>query len=195
MLAKVGYVQPLADLIYSRKRNAAAMRWEETDPRKAFGLDRRELSWFLAAQPPMEVLEVRNYVLRHWGKRWDISFCVDFAQIWGCDTSPMEVLRFLKRFRLEPERFLRYLGGIFDRERIETVTYGFLHGIYRDYLEAAYALGWCMEHSRVLWPAELFTAHDAAMEAVAGSRRRQRSGAWRSPQRAGRTSMSSSWTG
>ena len=167
MLVKVGYVQPVSDLIYSRKRNAAAMCWEETDPRKSFGLNRRELSWFLAAQPPMEVLEVRNYVLRHWSKRWDISFCVDFAQIWGCDTSPMEVLRFLKRFRLEPERFLRYLGGIFDRERIETVTYGFLHEIYRDYLEAAYALGWCMEHSKVLWPEALFTAHAAAMEKLA----------------------------
>lgn len=168
MLAKVGYVQPLADLIYSRKRNAAAMRWEETDPRKAFGLDRRELSWFLGVQPSLEALEVRNYVARHWGKRWSIAFCVDFTQLWGVETSPMEVLRFLRRFGLEPERFLRYLGGVFDQDHIEMVTYGHLYELYRDYLEAAYALGWCLEHSRVLWPAELFTAHDAAMEAVAG---------------------------
>lgn len=167
MLVKVGYVQPLADLIYSRKRNAAAMCWEETDPRKAFGLDRRELSWFLGVQPPMEVLEVRNYVARHWGKRWSIAFCVDFTQLWGVETSSMEVLRFLRRFGLEPERFLRYLGGIFDQDHIEMVTYGHLYELYRDYLEAAYALGWCLEHSRVLWPAELFTAHDTAMEEVA----------------------------
>ena len=62
------YHQPVSDLIYSRKRNAAAMCWEEENPKKAFGLDKRELALFMGTQPPLEVLAVRNYVRRHWGR-------------------------------------------------------------------------------------------------------------------------------
>ena len=38
--------------------------------------------------------------------------------------------------------------------------YATLFGQYRDDLEAAYRLGYCMEHSKVLWPEQLYTAHD-----------------------------------
>lgn len=164
MLVKSGPWEPLSDLIYARKRNAAAMCWEEPDPRKSFGLNKRELSWFLGVQPPMEVLALRNYVQKHWGKRWDLPFCVDFRNLWGCQLSAMEVLRFLKRFRLEPERFLRYLGGVSEETEERYAT---LFELYRDYLEAAWALGYCMEHGKVLWPENLTAAHNAATAELA----------------------------
>lgn len=96
MLVKSGLYRPIADLIFERKKNAAAMCWEESDPKKSFGLNKREMSWFLGVQPPMEVLAVRNYVRRHWGKCWDLAFCYDFFNLWGVHQAPMEVLRFLK---------------------------------------------------------------------------------------------------
>lgn len=164
MLVKSGPWEPLSDLIYARKRNAAAMCWEEPDPRKSFGLNKRELSWFLGVQPPMEVLALRNYVQKHWGKRWDLPFCVDFRNLWGCQLSAMEVLRFLKRFRLDPERFLRYLGGVSEETEDHYAT---LFELYRDYLEAAWALGYCMEHGKVLWPEDLTAAHNAATAELA----------------------------
>lgn len=167
MLAKVGYWEPLDDLIYSRKKNAAAMCWEEPDPRKSFRLNKRELSLLMGMQPPLQTLAVRNYVGRHWGEAWSLPFCMDFCNLWGCRQDPMEVLRFLNRYRLDPDRFLRYLGGEFDRDHIETVCYADLFEIYRDYLNGAYQLGYCLEHSRVLWPPELFTAHDLTMEQLA----------------------------
>lgn len=164
MLVKSGPWEPLSDLIYARKRNAAAMCWEEPDPRKSFRLNKRELSWFLAVQPPMEVLALRNYVQKHWGKRWELPFCVDFRNLWGCQLSAMEVLRFLKRFRLDPERFLRYLGGVSEETEERYAT---LFDLYRDYLEAAWALGYCMEHGKVLWPEDLTAAHNAATAELA----------------------------
>ena len=167
MLAKAGYWEPLDDLIYSRKKNAAAMCWEEPDPRKSFRLNKRELSLLMGMQPPLQTLAVRNYVGRHWGETWSLPFCMDFCNLWGCRQDPMEVLRFLNRYRLDPDRFLRYLGGEFDRDHIETVCYADLFEIYRDYLNGAYQLGYCLEHSRVLWPPELFTAHDLTMEQLA----------------------------
>ena len=167
MLAKAGYWEPLNDLIYSRKKNAAAMCWEEPDPRKSFRLNKRELSLLMGMQPPLKTLEVRNYVGRHWGDVWSLPFCMDFCNLWGNHLDPMEVLRFLNRYRLDPDRFLRYLGGEFDRDHIEAVYYADLFEIYRDYLNGAYQLGYCLEHSRVLWPPELFTAHDLTMEQLA----------------------------
>ena len=164
MLVKSGPWEPLSDLIYARKRNAAAMCWEEPDPRKSFGLNKRELSWFLAVQPPMEVLALRNYVQKHWGKRWELPFCADFRNLWGCQLSAMEVLRFLKRFRLDPERFLRYLGGVSEETEDHYAT---LFELYRDYLEAAWALGYCMEHGKVLWPEDLTAAHNVATAELA----------------------------
>ena len=167
MLAKVGYWEPLDDLIDCRKKNAAAMCWEEPDPRKSFRLNKRELSFLMGVQPSLKTLEVRNYVGRHWGEMWSLPFCMDFCNLWGHHLDPMEVLRFLNRYRLNPDRFLRYLGGVFDRDHIEAVYYADLFEIYRDYLNGAYQLGYCLEHSRVLWPPELFTAHDLTMEQLA----------------------------
>ena len=167
MLAKAGYWEPLDDLIDCRKKNAAAMCWEEPDPRKSFRLNKRELSLLMGVQPSLKTLEVRNYVGRHWGEVWSLPFCMDFCNLWGCQQDPMEVLRFLNRYRLDPDRFLRYLGGEFDRDHIEAVCYADLFEIYRDYLNGAYQLGYCLEHSRVLWPPELFTAHDLTMEQLA----------------------------
>lgn len=170
MLVKSGPWEPLSDLIYSRKKNVAAMCWEETDPRKAFGLNKRELSWFLGVQPPLEVLSIRNYVMKHWRERWGLPFCMDFRNLWGCQVNAMEVLRFLKKHHLAPGRFLRYLDRISDQTDDRYAT---LFELYRDYLEAAYALGRCMEHSKVLWPEDLHAAHDSATEELADKQARE----------------------
>lgn len=174
MLSKAGYWEPIADLVWRRTKNAAAMCWEEDDPRRAFGVDKRELRWIMAVQPAMEALAVRNYVRKHWGETWDLAFCEDFRNLWGVHLSPMEVLCFLKRYRLEPGRFLRYLGGIGEESDL---GYADLFEVYRDYLDAAYGLGRCLTHSRVLWPEDLQAAHDrvtAEWEAAQARREKQR---------------------
>lgn len=170
MLSKAGYWEPIADLVWERKKNAAAMCWEKADPRRAFGVDKRELHWIMAVHPPMESLAVRNYVGRTWGKTWDLAFCVDFCRLWGQHLSPMVVLRFLRRYRLEPGRFLRYMDWMYAEHDL---YYADLFEFYRDYLDAAYGLGWCLEHSQVLWPEDLQAAHDRATAELEERRFRQ----------------------
>lgn len=169
MLSKAGYWQPIADLVWTRKKNAGAMCWEESDPRKAFGVDKRELTWIMEVHPHMKVLEVRNYVRRHWDKTWDLPFCNDFCNLWGGHLNPMDVLRLAKRYRLDPDRLLRYFDGVFAQNEDYYCT---LFELYRDYLDAAYALGRCMEHSAVLWPEQLYTAHDVAVAELADTQAR-----------------------
>ena len=117
----------------------------------------------------MKVLEVRNYVRRHWNKAWDLPFCIDFCNLWGAHLDPMEVLRLAKRYRLDPDQLLRYFDGVFVQNEDYYCT---LFELYRDYLDAAYALGRCMEHSAVLWPEQLYTAHDVAVAELADTQAR-----------------------
>lgn len=168
MLSKLEYWEPISDLVWMRKKNAAAMCWEESDPLRAFNVDKRELTWIMEARPSMETLAVRGYVRRHWGKTWSPAFCEDFRRLWGCDTSPMEVLRFLHKRRLEPGRFLSYMDRVYAG--MDGMYYGDLFVLYRDYLEAAYELGYCLEHSRVLWPEDLTAAHDRVTAELAEKR-------------------------
>lgn len=164
MMVKNELYEPIYDLLTTRKRNAKAMDWNQTDPCKAFNVDKRELRFLLEHKPRLLVLECRNYVLRHWKERWTLGFSMDFCKFWS---DPMEVLKFLKEYKLPPDKFIRYLGGVFDREHIEHFTYNEWYQTYRDYLEAAYALGWSMDHSEVLWPKGLLTAHDLATRKLA----------------------------
>lgn len=166
MLVKLGYREPVADLIYRRKKNADAIDWKQTDARKALGLDKRELNWFMAVQPSLSAIAVKKYVAKHWDKRWDIRFCTDFSRLWGLEVDPMHVLSFLRRFDLEPDRFLRYLEKQYEAEETEVAQYSVLFEVYRDYMEASYLLGRCMEHNTIKWPDQLLTAHDEATGAL-----------------------------
>lgn len=161
MLMKSGLWRPVHDLVYDRKKNAAAMNWDEPDIRKAMNVSKEELGWLTAGHIPVDALAVRNYVEKHWGKRWSLAFCLDFMNLWEDE---MDVLRFLNRFHLDLDRFLRYVGAVYDAQddSIAAVMYSDIFQIYQDYIEAAYAAGWCMEHSDVLWPKQLYTAHTLA---------------------------------
>lgn len=171
MLSKEGYWEPISDLIWERKKNSEAICWEESDPRKAFGVDKQELRYIMSVHPFMQVLTVRNYVRRVWGKTWGMAFCTDFCNLWGRYLSPMTVLRFLRRYQLKPEKFLAYLGQIAS---LCDAYFCELFEIYRDYLDAAYALGLCLEHSRVLWPEDLQAAHDQATQEFANRQAREK---------------------
>ena len=164
MLMKAGLWQPVHDLVYNRKKNAAAMCWEEPDIRKSMDVDKKELALVMEGRVPLDALAVRNYVRKHWNKRWSLGLCADFIGFWE---DHMDVLRLLKRFRLDPDKFLRYVGAVYDEQAggLE-VMYADIFQIYKDYIESAYAAGWCMEHSDVLWPKQLYTAHAQATAAL-----------------------------
>lgn len=164
LLMKSGLWQPVYDLVYNRKKNATAMCWEEPDIRKSMNLDKQELALVMGGRVPLSALSVRNYVEKHWGKHWPLTLCADFIGFWEDE---MDVLRFLNRFHLDPDRFLRYVGTVYDDQAgVLDVMYADIYQIYKDYIESAHAAGWCMEHSDVLWPKQLYTAHTQATAAL-----------------------------
>lgn len=161
MLVKAGLREPVDALIYSRKKFVGVIDWSEPDVRKAMHLTGPELREVIAVKPPMEVLELRNLVRRWFGKQWTIQESVDFCRLWDDSAPGRKVLSFCRRYKLDPDRLVRYLENnqVIDPD-LPWADISDLYQIYRDYLEAAYQLGLCMEHSKVLWPDDLHAAHD-----------------------------------
>jgi len=165
LLVKAGLFEPVTALVYDRKKFADAICWEEPDIRKAMDLDKRELAQLVALQPPMDALICRAKAKRWFGLAWDVSDALDFYNIFGPQVEGMEVLRFCRDHKLDPERLMRYL----DPQRVVDADLPWLDmptvfEQYRDYLDAAYNLGCCLEHSKVLWPEDLQRAHDLFTE-------------------------------
>lgn len=162
MLVKSGLREPVEALITERKKFADLIRWEEPDVRKAMGLSATELREVLELKPPMAALELRNLARRWFSLRWTVGEAADFLQAWGEDTA-RDFLTFCRRYHLEPRRLARYLeeNCVVDPDLTwRDITDVFTE--YRDYLEAAWFLGLCLDHSRVLFPEDLQTAHDQA---------------------------------
>lgn len=162
MLVKAGLYQPVEALVYQRKKFAAAIRWEEPDVRKAMGLTKQELRQVIALQPDFGALECRNYANRHLNAGWSIPDAMDFWNLFWQLDDRMAVLRMCRKYRLDVNRLVRYLAEF--TETIEGLRMWDAYELYRDYIDAAWHLGRCMEHSRVLWPEDLIAAHDTATD-------------------------------
>lgn len=160
MLVKAGLGEPVEALISTRKKFADAMCWEKTDIREAMGLSSTELQELLTLKPPMLVLELRNLARRWFSLRWTIAEAAAFLRIWGNETARY-FLSFCRHYHLEPWRLTHYL----ERNCVVDADLPWLDIVdvfdaYRDYLEAAYLMGMCLEHSRVLFPEDLQASHD-----------------------------------
>lgn len=156
LLVKSGLHEPVRALIENRKKFADAICWEEPDVRKAMNLTAPELREVLERKPPMLALELRNLARRWFSLRWTVREAVDFLQTWG-EEKARYFLSFCRHYHLNPRRLSRYL----EEQRAEGEILDAFEE-YRDYLEAAYLLGLCLEHSRVLFPEDLRAAHDQA---------------------------------
>lgn len=164
LLVKAGLYQPVEAIVWDRKKYAGAIDWEEADIRKSMGLTRRELAQVIALQPPMEAMELRNYANRHFDVKWDIEDALTFYQMWGVNLRPLEVLRFARKYGLSLVRLLRHLVA-WAGDTGDALATAFM--LYRDYLDACYYLGRCLEHTAVLWPEDLRAAHDEATDQMA----------------------------
>lgn len=163
MLVKSGLHSPVMALIYNRKKFADAINWSEPDVRKAMGLTSQELREVLEKKPPIEALALRNLARRWSKKRWTIQEAIDFERQWDYQVPGRYVLSFCRRYKLDPDRLVRYLElhQVIDPD-LPWADMTDVFQIYRDYIEMAWKLGMCMEHGKVLWPDDLHTAHDQA---------------------------------
>lgn len=164
MLVKAGLYGPLEDLVFDRKKNADAINWAEPDIRKAMVLSRQDLSELTALRPPMEAMKVRALARRWFGESWSVRDTLDFYNEFSGPPA-VDFLRLCRKYALKPGKAYDYLEfqACYDPD-LPWMSMADLLVLYRDYLDAAYLLGRCMEHSKVLFPRDLLQAHDEEIE-------------------------------
>lgn len=153
MLMKAGMESVVEDVTHGRRWNAKAIDWTQTDPRKAFGLNKQELNAFMATNRDPDIVKI----YKQQKKRGDPVSMKQAAEL--ATHGGMEIVSFCRKNNRKTMKFVQYLKGNHSQ--------GNLHGTFRywnDYREAAEAIGLEIWKDNVLFPKNLQEAHDAATE-------------------------------
>ena len=156
MLMKAGMKTVVKDFVGRGVKHATVFRWEETDPARAFRLNRQELKDFLATNRNIEIAETYLAMKR----QAPMSECSDWIQN-GLDLR--DLLAEAKKWNISREKLARYLRGF-----VGCAKYGGMSSIgaamrcWKDYLTAAEALNYPLHHENVLMPKGLKEAHETA---------------------------------
>lgn len=160
MLVKLGLTEAVDDLIYRRKWNRAALDWRETDPRKSFELDGRELREWLAEGGSLELLGCYKRLRRSQGK-------ADFMAIQAVRSEAGAVFERLvpklARYGLRPERLAAYIHKERERPGSKRTDMQTLYTEWADYIEDAQLLGYDLSNPVFLTPKDLRKKHAATI--------------------------------
>ena len=164
MLCKAGQLTLINDLMFEGRKNAKIFRWEETDPRRAFGLNGQELRWYLQLGDALHVLHARKVLgcsLEHavgwfdyplsFDHQFEFDMFIKTCREYGAD--PEKARKYLMRFT-----GVRCHGGVFGLDQAAR--------LWRDYLANAQAAGMDVRLQNILMPRDLAQAHENAAEIV-----------------------------
>lgn len=166
MLRKIGLDEPVIDLVYAGKKNADIMNWDETDPRKAFGLTKPQLREWMAAGGEMQTLRVWKGLHKTGSK---VSFQESLSV--SRKLSPKtfrEIVARARKHKINSGHLLKYLDaqtgprchgmGYFDLENAAQM--------WRDYIDAAAKIGYDLSNPIHQMPKYLDAKHNEATTAA-----------------------------
>ncbi len=163
MMLKNGFRDAVSDLVFVGKKNAAAIKWEEKDPRRAFGLTKDELKAFLETGEKNVELVAAYKKLKKGNVKTTFEEIVQHVRTLSHDINYIKFVGVCLEFETVPRRFIKYLerytGGC------HAGGYRHISSIYRhwtDYIEAAKAIGYDLNEYTVCFPKDLQAAHDIA---------------------------------
>lgn len=160
MLLKMGLGDILDDWVHRKKKNAAVLRWEETDPRKAFRLTGAELKEWIDSGGETRALTFRKQLERA-GIRVGIAETAQMVKgTVDLESVMREAFQKVDEWHGNKGQVLRYLRGKSENElqqRLEAATRYWL-----DYIDAAESNGVELWKKKNLLPQDLRQAHDSA---------------------------------
>ena len=160
MLLKMGLTDILSDWVHRKKKNAAVLHWEETDPRRAFRLTGAELKEWIDSGGETRALTFRKFLAKQ-GICAKISEAA--AMLRGtCDLEAQlrKAFRRAEEYHGKKGQVLRYLRDKSENElrgRLEAATRYWL-----DYIDAAESNGDELWKKKNFLPQDLRQAHDSA---------------------------------
>ena len=166
MLAKAGLIEILEDWIFNRKKNADILKWSETDPRKAFGLNGGELRRWIAGGGKPEVLRLRR-LLQKAGIRTDVAQAEEIAKELGYNLKMLKkIFAAARQWHGQEKAALRYLmrfaGGCHVGGGYRTLDAA--ARCWLDYLSMAEQRGAELWKKNELLPENLWAAHEYEVE-------------------------------
>ena len=165
MLRKIGLNEPVIDLVYNGKKNADIMNWDETDPRKAFGLTKPQLKEWMALRGDLQTLRVWKGL-----HKTDSQCSFEQARAVLGKFMPKtfrEIMSRCKRHKIHSGHLLNYLesqtgqrchGGYFSTEQAAQ--------LWRDYIDAAAKIGYDLSNPIHQMPKHLDAKHNEATTAA-----------------------------
>ncbi len=165
LMRKAGLTEALTDLVYKWKKNADVLKWNETDPCKAFGLTKPELKEFLAGDKNLDTLRVLKKV-RAQGGRMTITEADSLRKCIGMNMI-CRILERTKEYRIPVNALLKYLDS-FTGPRCHGmgVTLRHVVGYWGDYIDMADQCGYDLSNPIWQMPKDLEDKHDRLAEAV-----------------------------
>jgi hypothetical protein len=175
MLMKTGMSEVITDLIFRKKWNAAAFKWEEEDPLTSFDLDRNEMKAYLETKKNADTL-AQYKQFRRKGIKCEVA---DLDKIYEISTyKAKDIVRDLKNWKVEPARWLAYIdkahksvnakakSGACGRYGPRMLGKSEIVQYWLDYLHAAEKLGYDLKNPLVQMPRDLYEKHDEATGVV-----------------------------
>lgn len=167
MLMKAGLFGAVEDLTEGKKWNAAAFNWNEPDPLKSFDLNKNEMKEFLAGKKDLDNLAIYKQF-----RRLKIK-CTTANIEWIKEKSPhgkeKTVFKMLKKYRIEPARWIPYIKERAEKEVKGRRTYKSARDtiqLWVDYIDAAEVIGYDLKNPIMLMPKQIKRKHDQATEAA-----------------------------
>lgn len=163
MLIRTGQRGLINELLWESKKNVKVFDWSQTDPRRAFGMTKRELSEYFGDHVGLDGLYARKLLgcSYHEAREW----------ITGLDALPVHMLERLVKeageHAIEPKELRKYLlrftgprchGGWFGLQQAQELWEG--------YLRNAETAGYDLQNRDRLMPRDLYTEHDEAAAIV-----------------------------
>ena len=156
MLMKAGMLDVVRDLVQRGVKHAGVIKWESTDEKNVFGLNRQELKQFMATNRNIKILELH--------KKLQGSASIEQCNRWvEKQANVFMTADTAKKWNVPFDKALRYLES-----QVGCTTYGGTYSMesaqrwWSDYLTAAEALGYPLHREKVLMPSNLGSAHDEA---------------------------------
>ncbi len=163
MMVKAGYSDIVYDLVVNGKDNRAVVKWDETDPRRAFGLSKELLTKLKGYDSQTQMLQ--NY--RRYKKRGekDPWHCAELI----CRFRPTYGVKYAILDRIKPSGTTEIeLYRYFDRLLEENPGCGMnrppaVDRTWKDYIEAAKQVGYDLTQKAVVMPKDVWAKHDEAV--------------------------------
>lgn len=160
MLLKMGLADILSDWVYLKKKNAAVLHWEETDPRRAFRLTGAELKEWIDSGGETHALTFRKFLAKY-GICTKISEAAAMLRgAYDLEGQLRKAFRRAEEYHGNKGQVLRYLRDKSENElrwRLEAATRYWL-----DYIDAAESNGDELWKKKNFLPQDLRQAHDSA---------------------------------